>query len=97
MNANEIRTIAVAAFCALFVIWFLAMPYLVHAEKRRQRKNAQSGTIGVFDEVFHPESHQARLVWEAQTELPAPAPAPGDKPDLDSGRITVRLEPHREV
>ena len=45
-----------------------------------------------FDEVFHPDAKAAREVWEAETELPAEAPAPGDPPfDPESGRITIML------
>lgn len=96
MSADEVKTIVFVIFAGAFVVWFLFMPYFVRAEKRRQRKKAQSGTIGVFDEVFHPESHQARLIWEAQTELPAPAPTPGDKPDLESGRIVINISRQNE-
>jgi hypothetical protein len=84
----------VIAFGVLFLVAFFAMPWIVQGERRRQRKKAQSGTVGVFDEVFHPEAKNARVMWEAQTELPAPAPTPGDKPNLDSGHITIRLPQH---
>jgi len=49
------------------------------------------GGFGVIDEIFHPNAKDAREIWEAQTELPAPAPIPGDRPDLDAGRITIVL------
>ncbi|GAA4189780.1 hypothetical protein GCM10022288_18130 [Gryllotalpicola kribbensis] len=88
---HEVITIMVIAFGVLFLVAFFAMPWIVQGERRRQRKKAQSGTVGVFDEVFHPEAKNARVMWEAQTELPAPAPTPGDKPDLDGGHITIRL------
>jgi hypothetical protein len=90
-NHLLVSVILIVMVVAIFV-WFLAMPWLVRGERRRQRRKAQSGTIGVFDELFHPEGHQARIMWEAQTELPAPAPTPGDKPDLDSGRIVIQLK-----
>ncbi len=51
------------------------------------------GFIGAaFDDVFHPDAKEARVIWEAQTELPAPAPAPGDPPfDPEAGKITLML------
>ncbi len=45
-----------------------------------------------FDELFHPDAKEARQIWEIQSSLPAPAPAPGDPPfDLDHGRIRIML------
>ncbi len=50
-----------------------------------------------FDDVFHPDAKEARMIWEAQTELTAPAPAPGDLPfDPEPGRITSML-PSRDA
>ncbi len=45
-----------------------------------------------FDEVFHPDAKEARLIWEIQSELPAPAAIAEDPPrDLEAGRITIML------
>ncbi len=45
-----------------------------------------------FDEVFHPNAKEARLIWEIQAELPAPAAVAEDPPfDLEAGRITIML------
>ncbi|KRC62435.1 hypothetical protein ASE14_00930 [Agromyces sp. Root81] len=79
-------------FVAPLSIWFLSLPWIVQAEKRRQARSVQSGVIGTFDEIFHPEAHAANVIWEAQKELPAPLPLPGDKA-LNSGRIRIELPP----
>lgn len=88
---HQTATLAAAGLGLLLLVFFFAMPWIVRGERRRRRQRIQSGMVGVFDEVFHPEAKNARVVWEAQTELPAPAPTPGDKPDLGSGRIVIRL------
>ena len=75
-------------FVVPFAIWFLSIPWIVTAEKRRQARSVQSGLLGSIDEVFHPQAHNAHLIWEAQLELPAPAPTPGDG-ELSSGRIRI--------
>jgi len=52
------------------------------------------GLMGAgFDEVFHPDAKEARLIWEIQAELPAPAAIAEDPPrfDPDAGRITIML------
>ena len=63
------------------------------SEDRFRWRRQGGGFMGAaFDEVFHPDAKEARLIWEAQTELPAPAPSPGDPPfDPESGRITLML------
>ncbi len=46
-----------------------------------------------FDEVFHPNAKEARIIWEIRTELPAPAAIAEDPPafDPEQGRITIML------
>ncbi|RZU65070.1 hypothetical protein EV379_1390 [Microterricola gilva] len=77
-----------------FLLWPLLAPPMLAAERARRRKSVGSGMLGVVDEVFRPQAHDAHLVWEAQQELPAPAPLPGDGP-LASGRIRITLPPSR--
>ncbi len=43
-----------------------------------------------LDAVWRPSAEDARTEWEAQVEMPAPAPSPGDKA-LDEGRIVIEL------
>ncbi|MEO7122748.1 MAG: hypothetical protein ABI400_06450 [Lacisediminihabitans sp.] len=94
MDKTLFVTLIGLAFGVAIAAWFVAMPWLVTAERRRQRQKIQSGTIGCFDELFHPEAYQANIIWQAETELPAPAPLPGDKAFPD-GKIVLRLTPAR--
>ncbi|UZX04790.1 hypothetical protein F8G81_20990 [Arthrobacter sp. CDRTa11] len=62
---------------ALAAVWFWS--------SRRNRRNgtrrAGSGDLlGIADEVFRPQTHQAQQIQKIQHELPAPAPSPGDPP-----------------
>ncbi|WP_159732498.1 hypothetical protein [Arthrobacter sp. 9V] len=43
------------------------------------RRGATGGMLGVVDEIFRPETHQAVQIQKIQHELPAPAPAPKPK------------------
>ncbi|MGR0161891.1 hypothetical protein [Paenarthrobacter nitroguajacolicus] len=43
------------------------------------RRGATGGMLGVADEIFRPETHQAAQIQRIQHELPAPAPAPKPK------------------
>jgi hypothetical protein len=43
------------------------------------RRGATGGMLGVVDEIFRPETHQAVQIQKIQQELPAPAPAPKPK------------------
>lgn len=43
------------------------------------RRGATGGMLGVADEIFRPETHQAVQIQRIQHELPAPAPAPKPK------------------
>jgi hypothetical protein len=66
--------------------------------RRRQRAGdhgapSSAGLLG-FDELFHPSAHNARIVWEAEQAIPAPAPTPDTGPGVieAGGRITIEVE-----
>jgi hypothetical protein len=82
-----VAAIVVAACTALIV----AAPAL----KRRQLDgggSALSGVAGGLDGVWRPTANEARADWEAQVEMPAPSPAPGDPGRVRDGRITIDLD-----
>ena len=45
-----------------------------------------------LDAVWRPSAEEARAGWEAQVELPAPAPSPGDKGRMQDGRIVIDVD-----
>lgn len=95
MDSQLVSLLVLAALLAAgFLLWPVLAPRLRTAERKRKHRSVGSGMLGVVDEVFRPQTHEAQLVWEAQQELPAPAPLPGDGP-LDAGRIRITLPPPR--
>lgn len=70
---------------------FFSAPWRGSVEKRRSRRRLQSNALGPFEEIWHPTARDANLIWEAQTELPAPAPLPGYG-FAEDGRIRIRVE-----
>ncbi|MFK0009504.1 hypothetical protein ACIQTZ_20880 [Paenarthrobacter sp. NPDC090520] len=44
--------------------------------KRPVKRAALAGVLGIVDEIYRPETHQAHQVQKVQHELPSPAPAP---------------------
>jgi hypothetical protein len=65
--------------------------------RRRQSSDTHSqlssgGLLG-FDELFHPSAHEARIVWEAEQEIPVPAPTPDKGPGIIEAdrRIVVSI------
>ena len=88
----EIAIIAVAVF---FTAYFFAYPKWRKWEVARERakhpgRTITQGMVGTFDEVFHPHAYYANLEWEAQQELPVPAPdADKLRPDVYSGTVTI--------
>jgi hypothetical protein len=66
-------------------------------ENLRRQLNGGGGSFGGigagFDVVWRPSAEDAREEWAAQVELPAPAPAPGDKGHVRDGRIVIDVGP----
>lgn len=71
-------------------IAFVALPWLMPKQRRRHARSIQHGAIDPLDEIYHPSGHETKQIWEAQAELPAPAPDPGDPPFRD-GKVTIQL------
>ena len=86
--------IVIVAGVVVFAVLLLAWPVWFKLETRaKRRKNPgynPPNVMGILDELYHPDAHQASQIQEVQRELPAPAPTPGDK-DLDRGRVTIDL------
>ena len=86
--------IAAVAGATALVLVTLA-PRLLRRQLDRRLEGAGgslSGVGGGFDSVWRPSAEEAHAEWEAQIEMPAPAPTPGDKGHLDDGRITIDLD-----
>ena len=78
--------------------------------RRFRRLMLGTGSAGtsfsVFEEIFAPTRHQARIEIEAQTRAVKPAPAPTDPPELEppgpgatrrfEGRVVIRRRPPDE-
>lgn len=69
-----------AGYLLVVLALLVGGPLMLSARRRGRWKRAQSAGMGPFDEIFHPGAYQATISWEVQTELPAPAPLPGDEP-----------------
>jgi len=73
-------------------------PRLKRDNLRRQLEGGGGSFAGVgvgFDAVWRPSAEDARADWEAQVELPAPAPSPGDKGRMEDGRIVIEVDERR--
>jgi hypothetical protein len=70
----------------------VALGPLIHRDTRRrwERGTGGGGLGSALDAVWRPSVEDAHAQWEAQVEMPAPAPSPGDK-GLDDGRIVIEL------
>jgi len=90
MDLIAVLAVVLGAPAALACLW-----YWSSRRNRRgaARRGASAGMLGIVDEIFRPETHQAHEIQKIQHELSAPVPAPGDPKYPYSG--TVRL-PKRE-
>jgi len=86
--------IALAVVLALGIAGAIATPAFLRDARRRQQRGlggSLSGIAGGMDAIWRPSAEEAHAQWEAQLELPAPAPIPGDKGDLDDGPVVIEL------
>ena len=75
------------------VIAVVAVALSVHHRKRNSATRiATAGMLGM-DDIFHPSASEARTVWEAEQELPIPAPTPDKGRGVieASGRIVIEV------
>ena len=66
-------------------------PALKRDQRRRQLEGrGTAGGLGSgMDAVWRPSAEDAHADWEAQIELPAAAPTPGDGGRLEDGRLVI--------
>jgi hypothetical protein len=69
----------------------LALAPLIHRDTRRRWAKGAGGGLGsALDAVWRPSAEDAHAQWEAQVEMPAPAPSPGDM-GLDDGPVVIEM------
>jgi hypothetical protein len=79
--------VIVAATASLLAL----IPRIHRDTRRRWEKGMSGGGLGsAMDAVWRPSAEDAHAQWQAQVEMPAPVPSPGDK-GLDEGRIVIEL------
>lgn len=69
-------------------------PALLRDARRRQERGgggSLAGISGGMDAIWRPGAEEAHARWQAQLEMPAPAPTPGDKGDLDDGPLVIEV------
>lgn len=89
MDAGPWIAVGVGALSAVALAF--AIPAMIRDTRRRQSRGrgTMSGIGSGFDSVWRPSAEDAHAQWEAQIEVPAPAPPPGDKGRMQDGRITI--------
>jgi hypothetical protein len=89
VDASVVSAVAIIVVASATVV---ALVPLLHRDRsRRWEKRISGGGLGsALDAVWRPSAEDAHAQWEAQVEMPAPAPSPGDK-GLDEGRIVIEL------
>ena len=89
---DPIAWLIIATAAVLAVVGAALAPRLKRDNLRRQLEGGGGSFAGVgagFDAVWRPSAEDARADWEAQVEMPAPAPSPGDKGRMQDGRIVI--------
>jgi hypothetical protein len=69
----------IAAIAIVVALGAVAGWRALPANRKKHLRSVTATSLGVTDEIFRPMTHDANVVWEAQTEAPASAPLPGDK------------------
>ena len=95
---DAIGWLITAAALAITVVAVALAPRLKRDNLRRQVEGGGGSFAGVgmgLDAVWRPSAEEAHADWEAQVEMPAPAPTPGDKGRMEEGRIVIDVDDAR--
>ncbi len=90
--------LVIGAALTLVLVGVSLAPRLKRDNLRRQLEGGGGSFAGVgvgLDAVWRPSAEESRAAWEAQVELPAPAPSPGDKGRMQDGRIVIDVDDPR--
>jgi hypothetical protein len=87
---------AVAAFVVLGIVVAQRFGWIDLSDKSRKTSGGSSSIVGIGDEVFAPTRHEAQIELDRQSQLPAPAPVPGDggEAGIFDGKIVIRVDNH---
>lgn len=70
---------------------------LVDFSNKSRSSGTVGGAMGIGDEVFNPQRHEAQIELDRQTILPAPAPLAGDgDKGIFDGRIRINLDDEKK-
>lgn len=93
---DEIGWLVAGVIAVVTVVLIALAPRFKRDQLRKQLDGRAGGSLsGVgsgFDAVWRPSAEDARADWEAAVEMPAPAPAPGDKGRIEDGRLVIRVD-----
>jgi len=66
---------------------------LVDFSNKARSSGTVGGAMGIGDEVFNPQRHEAQIELDRQTILPAPAPLAGDgDKGIYNGVVRINLD-----
>ncbi len=66
---------------------------LVDFSNKARSSGTAGGAMGIGDEVFNPQRHEAQIELDRQTILPAPAPLAGDgDKGIYNGVVRINLD-----
>jgi len=85
---------ALGAIALAVILVFVASRLgLVDFSNKSRSSGNVGGAMGIGDEVFNPQRHEAQIELDRQTILPAPAPLAGDgDKGIFDGRIRIDLD-----
>ena len=81
------------AIALILIAIFVAARLGVVDFSDKSRSGGTGGAIGIGDEVFNPQRHEAQIELDRQTILPAPAPLAGDgDKGIYNGTVRINLD-----
>jgi hypothetical protein len=78
---------------AVILVFVASRMGLVDFSNKSRSSGTAGGAMGIGDEVFNPQRHEAQIELDRQTILPAPAPLAGDgDKGIFDGKIRINLD-----